>query len=126
MDNIGKNSLLIVDDEEINLYVLHGMLSQNYTVYMAKGGASALELTDKYMPDLILLDIIMPDMNGFEVLTALKSRVENHMQSVNQIRAIERYSHDMQLTLTNRLEAIVNNYNGVIWSVEEFTGKQKV
>ena len=157
-----KNSVLIVDDEEINLDVLRGMLSPDYTVYMAKGGISALELTDKYMPDLIVLDIIMQDMNGFEVLTALKSfdktrhipvivitalnstedeekglklgaadfitkpfnntvvqsRIENHIQIVNQIRAIEQYAHDMQLTLSNRLEAIVNNYNGFIWSVD--------
>ena len=162
MDTIRKNSVLIVDDEEINLDILHGILSQDYIVYRAKGGASALELADQYMPDLILLDIIMPDMNGFEVLTALKSfektrhipvivitslhsiedeerslklgaadfitkpfnstivqsRVENHIQSVNQIRAIEQYAHDMQLTLSNRLEAIVNNYNGVIWSID--------
>jgi PAS domain S-box-containing protein len=41
------------------------------------------------------------------------------MQSVNQIRAIEQYSYDMQLTLSNRLEAIVNNYNGFIWSIDK-------
>jgi PAS domain S-box-containing protein len=40
------------------------------------------------------------------------------MQIVDQIRAIEQYAHDMQLTLSNRLEAIVNNYNGLIWSID--------
>jgi len=159
----GKNSILIVDDEEINLNVLNGILSQKYTICTAKGGISALALTDQYMPDLILLDIIMPDMNGFEVITALKSfektkhipiivitalnstedeekalklgaadfiskpfnntvvqsRVENHIQIVNQIRHIEQYAYNMQLALSNRLEAIVNNYNGLIWSIDK-------
>jgi PAS domain S-box-containing protein len=159
----GKNSVLIVDDEEINLDILSDFLSPEYTVYTAKGGVSALELADRYIPDLILLDILMPDMNGFEVITALKSfektrnipvivitslnsekdeekglklgaadfiskpfnntvvqsRVENHMKIINQIRALEQYAYDMQLALSNRLEAIVNNYNGFIWSIDK-------
>ena len=158
----GKNSILIVDDEEINLDILCDFLSPEYTLYRANGGVSALELADKRMPDLILLDIVMQDMNGFEVLTTLKTfektkhipvivitmlnstedeekalklgaadfitkpfsnevvktRVENHIQIVNQIRAIEQYAYDRHLALSNRLEAIVNNYNGLIWSID--------
>ena len=72
MDIIGKNSILVVDDDSLSLCVLDDILSKEYTVYTANGGVSALELADKYMPDLIILDILMPDMNGFEVLTALK------------------------------------------------------
>jgi len=160
--NTGKNSILIVDDEEINLDILCDFLSPDYTLYRAKGGVPALEFADQRLPDLILLDIIMADMNGFEVLTALKTfektrhipvivitmlnstedeekalklgaadfitkpfsneivktRVENHIQIVNQIRAIEQYAYDRHLALSNRLEAIVNNYNGLIWSID--------
>jgi len=73
MDSIDKNSMLIVDDERSNLEVLISILSPEYTVYMTKSGRTAVEMANKYIPDLILLDIIMPDMNGFEVLTELKS-----------------------------------------------------
>ena len=73
MDNPGKNSVLVVDDERSNLEVLVSILSPEYTVYVTKSGSSALEMANKYLPDLILLDIVMPDMNGFDVLAALKA-----------------------------------------------------
>ena len=72
MDSTEKNSVLIVDDQEINLEILQCILSPEYTVYMAKGGLSALKSIDEHLPDLILLDIVMPDMNGFVVLETIK------------------------------------------------------
>jgi response regulator RpfG family c-di-GMP phosphodiesterase len=73
MDNIVKNSVLVVDDEKINLEILINILSPDYTIYMTKSGISAIEMANTYMPDIILLDIVMPDMNGYEVLKALKN-----------------------------------------------------
>ena len=72
-----KNSLLLVDDEKSNLEVLLSILSSDYTIYMTKSGPSAIEMAEKYSPDLILLDIIMPDMDGYEVLKALRSSSKN-------------------------------------------------
>ena len=71
-----KNSILIVDDEKMNLQVLVHILSGEYTIYTAKDGRSAIEKAKQYLPDLILLDIIMPEMDGYEVLTALKAAEE--------------------------------------------------
>jgi PleD family two-component response regulator len=65
-------SILVVDDEKANLVVLNQILSPEYAVYMAKSGAQALQLIAKNRPDLILLDILMPEMDGFEVLAKLK------------------------------------------------------
>jgi len=73
MRNNEKNRVLIVDDEKLNIEVLGSILSPDYTVFMSKSGSSAIELANKHSPDLILLDIIMPDMDGFEVLNALKA-----------------------------------------------------
>ena len=73
MDNIRKTSVLIVDDEKANLEDLISMLSPEYRIYMTKNGSSAIELANKFLPDIILLDILMPGMNGFDVLTALKA-----------------------------------------------------
>ena len=71
-----KNSILIVDDEAPNIAVLNRLLSDDYLVFAAKDGKTALKMAKKHLPDLILLDIIMPDMNGYVVLSELKSMDE--------------------------------------------------
>ena len=67
-----KQTILIVDDERLNLKLLKAHLSvQGYTVLEAASGAEALEKA-KEKPDLILLDIMMPNMDGFECCPRLK------------------------------------------------------
>jgi diguanylate cyclase (GGDEF)-like protein len=68
-----KFKILVVDDEKANLDVLVHILKDSYIVYPAKCGAAALKKAAEIQPDLILLDIIMPDINGFDVLQKLKS-----------------------------------------------------
>ena len=68
-----KNSVLIVDDEKSNILMLTYILSPDYTVYAAKNGRDAIETANEYLPDVILLDIVMPEMDGYEVLSMLKS-----------------------------------------------------
>jgi len=67
-----KFSILVVDDEKSNIDVLNHILKEKYKLFIAKSGESAIKIARENVPDLILLDIIMPDMNGFEVLTQLK------------------------------------------------------
>jgi diguanylate cyclase (GGDEF)-like protein len=67
-----KNSLLIVDDDSSNLIVLSHILQSNYTIYTARNGISAIKKAKKFFPDLILLDILMPGMDGYEVFSALQ------------------------------------------------------
>lgn len=71
-----KYSILIVDDEKSNLDVLNNILSEDYTVFIAKSGETALKKAKENLPDLIVLDIVMPDLNGFEVISALKQMEE--------------------------------------------------
>jgi putative two-component system response regulator len=74
-------SILIVDDRLANLQVLSGMLKQQgYTVRAASTGPLALEAAKADPPDLILLDINMPEMNGYDVCTQLKA--DGHLQSI--------------------------------------------
>ena len=73
MDPTAKRSILIIDDEKSNLNVLGHTLRRDYTVYTAKTGKTGLEIADEYLPDVILLDIVMPDMDGYEVMSKLKS-----------------------------------------------------
>ena len=66
-------AILLVDDIPANLRVLYESLcGRNYKLFIANGGEQALEVAHKSHPDLILLDIMMPDMDGFEVCRRLK------------------------------------------------------
>jgi len=71
-----KNSILIVDDESLNITTLSHILGTDYTIYVEKEGHGCIESAKELKPDLILLDIIMPTMNGFDVIKALKSDPE--------------------------------------------------
>ncbi|MEO0867062.1 MAG: response regulator [Cyanobacteria bacterium J06642_11] len=69
-----RQSILVVDDNPNNVKVLCDLLSKNnYRVSIAKSGESALKKVARSSPDLILLDIMMPGMDGFEVCTRLKA-----------------------------------------------------
>ena len=70
---MSKADILIIDDTPTNLSLLSQMLTaQGYGVRLAKNGPRALESARLLPPDLILLDIRMPGMDGFEVCTRLK------------------------------------------------------
>ncbi|MDR2202537.1 MAG: diguanylate cyclase [Clostridiales bacterium] len=70
-----RQSVLIVDDETSNLMMLNKMLSSEYQIYVAKNGQEALRHAINDKPDLILLDIIMPGISGFDVLRRLHESV---------------------------------------------------
>jgi len=65
--------ILIVDDEKMNIIALGHFLKPYYEIIIATNGISAIEIAEKNAPELILLDIIMPEMDGFEVITRLKT-----------------------------------------------------
>ena len=67
-----KNRILIVDDEKSNLLILNSILGQEYSLLMARNGGEAIERAMEHMPDLILLDVIMPGIDGYDVITTLK------------------------------------------------------
>ncbi|MEI6314757.1 MAG: response regulator [Syntrophus sp. (in: bacteria)] len=65
-------TLLVVDDAASNIGIILETLGENYTMRIATDGAAALNSVQKSRPDLILLDIMMPGMDGFEVCRRLK------------------------------------------------------
>jgi sigma-B regulation protein RsbU (phosphoserine phosphatase) len=75
-DTPDKAIILAVDDTPENLDVVRGILAPQYTVKAAINGPMALKIVEKQPPDLILLDIMMPGMNGYEVCKRLKSDPE--------------------------------------------------
>ncbi|MDL2356186.1 MAG: response regulator [Pseudomonadota bacterium] len=66
--------ILAVDDEASNLQLLRQVLQDHYRLSFAKDGRRALELAQQERPDLILLDVMMPGMSGYEVCAALKAQ----------------------------------------------------
>lgn len=67
-----KDVILIVDDKPGNLKVAAGVLGGDYTLSIANNGANALKLLENGRPDLILLDVMMPEMDGYEVCKKIK------------------------------------------------------
>ncbi|HEY0666321.1 MAG TPA: response regulator [Gallionella sp.] len=65
-------TVLVVDDEPFNLNLMEGILSKSYTIQKASNGAEALGQAFENPPDLILVDVMMPGMDGFEVCRRLK------------------------------------------------------
>ena len=66
-------NILVVDDTPENIDVLQNILSSRYTVRAATSGELALRIARKQAPDLIMLDVMMPEIDGFEVCRRLKS-----------------------------------------------------
>jgi diguanylate cyclase (GGDEF)-like protein len=67
-----KSTILIVDDMVTNIEILDGILSSEYDVLFATNGLDALKIAAEQVPDLILLDVMMPGMDGYQVCKALK------------------------------------------------------
>jgi len=68
-----RDSVLIVDDDKSSLLALTGILGSDYTLLAARNGPEGIDRATEFQPDLILLDVLMPDMSGYEVLTELKA-----------------------------------------------------
>ncbi|RLC62627.1 MAG: hybrid sensor histidine kinase/response regulator, partial [Chloroflexi bacterium] len=89
-----KGNVLIVDDEPINLHLLSNMLvKQGYEVHSVTRGVEALEVAQSNPPDIVLLDIYMPEMDGYEVCQRLKADERTRDIPVIFISALEE-THD--------------------------------
>ena len=70
---IKKQKILIVDDMPLNIQVLNESLQERYQTFFATNGVDAINIARKELPDLILLDVMMPGMDGFEVCTRIRA-----------------------------------------------------
>ena len=77
MSESNKNLVLVVDDDTNTVVALKSLLQdQDYKTVSAQNGARAMELLDDIKPDLILLDVMMPKMNGYEFCQKVQSQPE--------------------------------------------------
>jgi len=89
MENRPKNTILIVDDEPMCVKFLVAILENEYTLFVAKNGTDAINMAMNCIPDLIVLDVNMPDLSGYVVISALK-----HMDETKNIPVIFNTSQD--------------------------------
>ena len=83
-----KPKILVVDDEQSNVDLLETYLSPDYDVVTAFNGKEALVKVEKTSPDLILLDIVMPGMSGFEVCRKLKSNEKTFAKAIDEFNYV--------------------------------------
>ena len=89
-----KHSILLVDDEEIVIESLKQILKSEYALTTAMDGKSAIEAAEKVKPDIILLDIIMPGMDGYAVISALKKSKKTRDIPIIIITALNSYEDE--------------------------------
>ena len=93
--------ILLVDDNPTNLQVLYQTLDgHGYRLLAAKSGKDALSIAERVVPDLIMLDVMMPDMDGFETCARLKSSARTHESAVIFLSALTESSdkvHGLEL-----------------------------
>ncbi len=72
VDKLPRQTILVVDDTVANIQILDGILNSEYEILFATSGKDALEIATKQVPDLILLDVVMPEKDGYQVCRELK------------------------------------------------------
>jgi DNA-binding response OmpR family regulator len=68
-----RPKILLVDDEQINLQVMSAALKDEFDLITAQNGFDAIAIIKEQKPDLVLLDVMMPDINGFDVCSCIKA-----------------------------------------------------
>jgi DNA-binding response OmpR family regulator len=99
--------ILLVDDEEQNLNFFEDVLTpENYSIAKARDGFEALDLFDKFQPDMVLLDLMMPRLNGFEVCSRLKQNTRTRQTPIIMLTGLddeEARAHARQLGVADVL-----------------------
>ena len=101
----GKVSILIVEDNAQMRYLLHTILADKYHVIEAENGERGLQLAQEHIPDLIISDIMMPVMNGMEMLTQIRSK-----QTVSHIPVIMLTAKSDDESLIHSIREGVDSY----------------
>lgn len=106
-----KPVILIVDDVPENVQVLGELLSVDYSTFFALDGKEALEQTGRIRPDLILLDVMMPVMDGYEVCRRLKESEEFREIPIIFITALDHPDHESEGLRLGAADYITKPFN---------------
>ncbi len=104
-------NILIVDDDRANLDILMHILKTDYGVKVAKSGQAALKVANSHPPDLVLLDVLMPDMDGFQVLGELKESDKTRHIPVIFVTGLARVEDEERGFREGAVDYIVKPFN---------------
>lgn len=107
-------TILCVDDEAANLNLLKQNLSSDYRLLFAKDGEAAIGMADKNVPDLILLDVMMPGLDGFQVCEKLKNAPATQHIPVMFVTAMNDIADEMQGFVAGGVDYITKPISGPI------------
>ena len=117
-----QRTLLLVDDDAVMIRTLREGLSTSYKVLPANSGANALKILARAKPDLILLDYEMPEMNGPQVLEALRANADTasipvmfltaktDSESITKIEALKPQGHMLKTLPLREIKEIIQNF----------------
>ncbi|MHC1745482.1 MAG: response regulator [Syntrophobacteraceae bacterium] len=106
-----KGTIMIVDDVESEVDILVDILHKEYEVCVAMDGQSALEAADEVFPDLILLDIVMPGIDGYEVCRRLKANPRTRDLPVIFVTVLSEEGHETTGLELGALDYITKPFN---------------
>jgi diguanylate cyclase (GGDEF)-like protein len=106
--------VLIADDDAVNRQVLADLLKPEYTVLLAKNGEQALERAQRHAPDLVLLDVMMPDMDGYEVLRRLRADPQTAQVTVIFISGLNRPEDEANGLKMGAADYIAKPFNATV------------
>jgi len=110
--DLSGSKILAIDDVRINLEALKENLeTQGYKISVSLGGNSAIEIAKAFMPDLILLDVVMPQPNGFEICEQLKAEKMTRDIPVLFLTALDEPSDILKGFKAGGLDYIVKPFN---------------
>ena len=109
-----KQKILIVDDTPTNIQMLDELLKDEYEIYFAVNGKDALQNATTVIPDLILLDIMMPEMDGHEVCRTLKNDLLLKDIPVIFVTALDQADHETEGLELGAVDYITKPFNPAI------------
>lgn len=114
MNIVETQKVLVADDDAINREVLGDLLKPEYTVLLARNGEQTLERAQRHLPDLILLDVMMPDMDGYEVLRRLRADPQTAHIAVIFISGLDRPEDEANGLKMGASDYIVKPFNPTV------------
>ncbi|MEI7612511.1 MAG: response regulator [Betaproteobacteria bacterium] len=107
-------SVLLVDDELINIKILSDVLKEEYEVIFATRGEEGVRLAFELKPDIILLDIMMPDMDGYEVCTRLQADARTAAIPIIFVTALGSPGQEVKGLETGAIDYVTKPINGEV------------
>lgn len=112
--NHEPQKVLVADDDALNRQVLADLLMPEYTVLLAKNGEQALDRIRRHAPDLVLLDVMMPDMDGYEVLRRLRADPQTANVAVIFVSGLDRPEDEANGLKMGAADYIAKPFNATV------------